>query len=99
MHQGDMLELVRESDNDHDPCVIALHFNNHNENNLPDYLKTDPVTKALDEGAVRLGEYLGNDGYVAANINRLAELSPPIKQFSEILDKQGRRFFEAYFKK
>lgn len=70
-----------------------------NEKRLPEYLKIDPVTRALDEGMVRLGDYFDDDGYVAANVNRLAELPPRIRQFSEIMDKQGRRFFEVIFKK
>lgn len=70
-----------------------------NEKKLPEYLKMDPVIRALDEGVVKLGQFFDEDGYVSANVNRVAELSPRIAQFVEIMDKKGRWFFEVVFKK
>jgi hypothetical protein len=69
-----------------------------NRNRLPENIAADDVIKVLDNSIIALDRYFNQDGYVVANINRLAELSPKIARFGEILDKSGRRFFEVFFK-
>lgn len=69
-----------------------------NRDRLPGNIATDKVIRAPDDSVVALDHYFDEDGYVVANVNRLAELSPKIACFGEILDKSGRRFFEVFFK-
>lgn len=69
-----------------------------NRRQVPPDIAADRVIKALDDAIVELDSYFDEDGYVIANVNRLAELSPRIARFSQVLDKEGRRFFEVIFK-
>ena len=62
-------------------------------------LKADNVIKAFDDSIILLDDTFGDKGYVMANINRVAELSPKIDRFEEIIDKAGRTFYEIVFKK
>jgi hypothetical protein len=49
MKEGDMLELVREPNNDYDPCAIALHWNNHKLGFVPAE-DNEMLSKLLDIG-------------------------------------------------
>lgn len=70
-----------------------------NKNRLPGDLQNDEVTKAFEEGIVNLDEAFDEKGYVAAQINRVAELSARIKRFVPVKDKDGEVFWEVVFKK
>lgn len=53
MQEGDMLELVREPENKHDDCTIALHHNMQNDGlvmvNIEKLAKTpDLISKFVD---------------------------------------------------
>jgi hypothetical protein len=49
MNEGDLLELVREPDNEYDPCAIALHWNNHKIGFIPAE-DNEMLSKLLDIG-------------------------------------------------
>jgi hypothetical protein len=49
MKEGDLLELVREPDNEYDPCAIALNWNNHKIGFIPAE-DNDMLSKLLDIG-------------------------------------------------
>ncbi len=53
MKEGDMLELVREPDNEYDPCAIALHWNNHKIGFVPAE-DNEMLSKLLDIGIPEL---------------------------------------------
>ena len=53
MKEGDMLELVREPDNQYDPCAIALHWNNHKIGFVPAE-DNEMLSKLLDIGIPEL---------------------------------------------
>jgi len=69
-----------------------------NRNKLPADLSLDKVIEALEEGIIQLEETFEEHGYVVAQVDRVAELSPRIESFVEVLDKTGRRFYEVVFK-
>jgi len=69
-----------------------------NRNKLPADLSLDTVIEALEEGMIQLEETFDEHGYVVAQVDRVAELSPRIESFVEVLDKTGRRFYEVVFK-
>jgi len=58
-------------------------------------LQLDEVVKALDDEIVNIDGHFAENGYVVANIDRLAELSDRIQRFTEVTDKEGRLFFDA----
>lgn len=70
-----------------------------NRTQLPHDLEMDKVIRSLDDTIVKLENLFDEDGYVVANVNRLAELSPRIDRFTKVMDRSGRRFFEVRFKK
>ena len=49
MKEGDMLELVREPDNEYDPCAIAFHWNKHKIGFIP-LEDNEMLSKLLDIG-------------------------------------------------
>ena len=53
MKEGDLLELVREPDNEYDPCAIALHWNNKKIGFVPAE-DNDMLSKLLDIGVPEL---------------------------------------------
>jgi hypothetical protein len=53
MKEGDMLELVREPDNAHDPCAIALHWNKKKIGFIPAE-DNEMLSKLLDIGIPEL---------------------------------------------
>lgn len=70
-----------------------------NRKKLPNDLKTDDVVNAFEEGMVELDNAFDENGYVVAQINRVAELSARIKHFVPVKDKKGDVFWEVVFKK
>jgi hypothetical protein len=84
-HPGNMQQAVEES-----RLII-------NRNRLPEDLKMDEVLKALDNEIVQIDNSFHEDGYVIANIDRLAELASRIESFEETLDRAGRKFFAVVF--
>lgn len=70
-----------------------------NKNRLPHDLQIDKVIGAIDEAVLEIDDAFDEKGYVVANINRVAELSPRLSGFIEVTDKLGRIFFEITFKK
>lgn len=53
MKEGDLLELVREPDNEYDPCAIALHWNQKKIGFVPAE-DNDMLSKLLDIGVPEL---------------------------------------------
>jgi hypothetical protein len=53
MQTGDMLELVREPNNEHDACAIALHFNNEKIGFIPAQ-ENEMLSRLLDAQVVEL---------------------------------------------
>jgi hypothetical protein len=53
MKEGDMLELVREPDNEHDKYAIALHWNNHKIGYIPRE-RNNILSKLLDIGILEM---------------------------------------------
>src|SRR5690606_8487136 len=53
MKEGDMLELVREPDNEYDNCAIALHFNKEKIGYIPRE-SNEILSRLIDSGAVEL---------------------------------------------
>ena len=69
-----------------------------NRDKLPADLQNDTLTQALEEGAVALDDAFDENGFVVAQVNRVAQLSARIGQFKEIADKKGQRFWEVVFR-
>jgi hypothetical protein len=69
-----------------------------NRQKLPPDLQTDELIKAFEEGIVGLDNAFNEEGYVVAQINRVAELSARIKKFKPVKDKKGEVFWEVVFK-
>lgn len=69
-----------------------------NKEKIPADLKADKVLRAIDDALIEIDEAFDEKGYVVANINRVAELSPRLEKFVEVTDKLGRNFFEIVFK-
>lgn len=69
-----------------------------NKKRLPADLMADEVTHAIEEGMIQLEDVFGEDGYVVAQVDRVARLSARIDRFEKVLDKTGRQFFEVIFK-
>jgi hypothetical protein len=56
------------------------------------------VVEALEEGMITLENTFDENGYVVAQVGRVAELADRIERFEAVLDKTGRRFYEVVFK-
>ena len=69
-----------------------------NKKRLPADLMADEVTHAIEEGMIQLEDVFAEDGYVVAQVDRVARLSYRIERFEKVIDKTGRRFFEVVFK-
>lgn len=67
--------------------------------NIPAALHEDRVLKAIDETEILLDHYFGKEGYVVANVDRVAELSASISRFKPKADHLGKIFYEVVFKK
>jgi uncharacterized protein Yka (UPF0111/DUF47 family) len=61
-------------------------------------LQFDSVVEALEEGMITLENTFDENGYVVAQVGRVAELADRIERFEAVLDKTGRRFYEVVFK-
>lgn len=68
-----------------------------NRDKLPDDLKPDKIIKAVDKGMIELDSYFDQNGYVVANVNRVASLSGRIDKVVSVTDKLGRLFYEVEF--
>lgn len=64
---------------------------------LPKDLKEDKLTQAVREGIISLENIFGDEGYIVANVNRVAELSQRIEKVVAVTDKFGRNFYEIRF--
>ncbi len=69
-----------------------------NRKKLPADLQADKLIQAFEEGMVELDNSFNENGYVVAEINRIAELSARIKKFLPVKDKKGEVFWEVVFK-
>jgi len=69
-----------------------------NREKLPTDLQADTVTQAFEEGMVALDQAFDEQGYVVAQVNRVAELSARIEHFVSVKDKKGGLFWEVRFK-
>ncbi len=70
-----------------------------NKNTLPEDLLSDNVVNALNNQMVTLDGYFNKEGYIVANVNRVAKLSGRIDKVVTTTDKVGREFFEIVFQK
>jgi len=68
-----------------------------NREDLPYDLQADQLVEALEEGAIALDAHFDKEGYVVANINRVAGLSGRIEKVAGVFDKAGRQFYEIRF--
>ena len=61
-----------------------------NKNTLPEDLLSDNVVNALNNQMVTLDGYFNKEGYIVANVNRVAKLSGRIDKVVTTTDKVGR---------
>lgn len=94
---GSVYGLIHEGINTPQKMELAVQESRIiiNRNRLPQDLQLDDVVKALDDEIVNIDGHFAENGYVVANIDRLAELSARIQRFTEVTDNEGRLFFDA----
>ena len=68
-----------------------------NRKALPIDLQADELINAIDEHIIALDDCFGEQGYVVANINRVAKMSGRIEKVATVADHLGRRFYEIKF--
>lgn len=68
-----------------------------NTNRLPDDLRGDTLIRAIKDGIITLDQVFEENGYLVANVNRVASLSGRIKGVVGAFDKAGRLSYEIQF--
>ncbi len=68
-----------------------------NRRKLPKDLRSDNLAKAIDNEVIMLDKSFDRNGYVVANVNRVANLSGRIESVIGVMDKLGRKYFEVNF--
>lgn len=84
MHEGDLLELVREPHNPHDGYAIALHFNQHRIGYLPRE-NNEIVSRLLDANAVELHAEITHLNKAAASWENVSVAIYLLKEWKESL--------------
>lgn len=68
------------------------------KNTIPKDISISDIEATLNEGVLKIENIFDDDGYVIANINKLATIPDRIQSFEKLLDKQGNLFYEIIFK-
>ncbi len=66
-----------------------------NRKRIPADLLGDEILNAIEEGMIELDEAFNEEGYVCANINRVAKMVDRIEHFKPVKDKNGNVFWEV----
>ena len=80
MNEGDLLELVREQDNEYDPCAIALHWNKHKIGFIPAE-DNEMLSKLLDIG---IPEFIAEITFLQKDATAWENVSIAISVLKEI---------------
>ncbi|UXP31499.1 HIRAN domain-containing protein [Reichenbachiella agarivorans] len=60
--------------------------------------KIERFAARLDDSWIQIDTILGENSYLVANVDHLAKSPGRIKQFMEVVDKHGEKFYEVIFK-
>jgi hypothetical protein len=65
---------------------------------VPNDISISDIEAALNEGLLKIETIFDDDGYIIANINKVATIPDRIQSFEKLLDKHGNLFYEIIFK-
>jgi hypothetical protein len=68
------------------------------KNTIPKDISISDIEATLNESLLKIENIFDDDGYIIANINKLATIPDRIQSFEKLLDKQGNLFYEIIFK-
>lgn len=69
-----------------------------NKKRVPQSFSVEDLEQTINQASLTIEEFFGEDGYVVANINKIATIPDKILTFEKISDKYGRYFYEVIFK-
>ena len=104
--------LVDNSSNDSVYDLIHNSFEHDNEletavnesrivikkNKIPTTINAIDIEAKVNNTAINIENTFEEEGYIVANINKIATIPDKISSFIKILDKNGKQFFEVIFK-
>ena len=104
--------LVDNSTNDSVYNLIHNSFEHDNEmetavnesrivvkkDNLPKNISLNEIEAKLNNEVINIEKTFDENGYIVANINKIATIPDKISSFVKILDKSGKQFYEVIFK-
>lgn len=68
------------------------------KNKIPKSLSINEIGAKLNDEIINIENTFNENGYIVANINKIATMPDQIMQFEKILDKHGNLFYEIIFK-
>lgn len=69
-----------------------------NKKRVPKSFSVDDLEQTINQASLAIEEFFREDGYLVANVNKIAAMPDQILTFERILDKYGRYFYEVIFK-
>lgn len=104
--------LVDNSSTDAVYDLIHNSFNNSKEiedavnesriviqkNSIPATISLAEIEAKLNNEIINIENTFSDEGYIVANVNKVATMPDKIEKFSKIVDKHGNHFFEVLFK-
>jgi hypothetical protein len=97
---GAVYDLIHHSfDNDQEmETVVNESRMVIQKRSVPKDISILDIEATLNEGLLKIENIFENDGYVIANINKVATIPDRIQSFEKLLDKHGNLFYEIIFK-
>ena len=68
------------------------------KNRIPKNISLAEIEAKLNNELINIENTFSDEGYIVANINKVATMPDKIDKFSKIVDKHGNHFFEVLFK-
>lgn len=69
-----------------------------NKKRVPQSFSVEDLEQTINQASLTIEEFFGEEGYIVANVNKIAAIPDRILAFEKILDKYGRYFYEVIFK-
>lgn len=85
-HPDDMEEAVNES-------LLVI-----DKNKIPASVSLQNIAEHVNDAILKIEDTFDEDGYIVANINKIATLPDKIERFEKIISKSGQHFYEVVFK-
>ncbi|MGG7036326.1 MAG: HIRAN domain-containing protein [Flavobacterium sp.] len=68
------------------------------KNTIPKDISISDIEATLNDETIKIGNIFDDDGYIIANINKIATIPDRLQSFEKLIDKHGNLFYEIIFK-